>query len=232
MSLNSLDLQPSTAIQRPNDESPAPVLKRKENEPQLESMTKRHKFINTEQTLPSSARPLDSTMRLRSSASCGEANVDIPKPPDVETKPLSLMKNQQSVFLAYRAIFSGVNGQVRKRKSIRRMASQHFRSNKTLRDNLEEEYVVQTLQTLLERGIFSSDVRARAAFPNLFVESAARDEQHAKKDGEARREQAEALKNVESSEEDREWGRNGTAIKQPTKAPSTETQSNCDSCVS
>ena len=107
------------------------------------------------------------------------------------------IQDQQTVFLAYRALFEGQNSQIRKDKAIRKALKKGKTSASTIK-RLGEEKVVSVLKILLERGIFASELKAKLAFPTLYKTSPEQDARREVSDAGAAREEAEALQEVEA----------------------------------
>ena len=107
------------------------------------------------------------------------------------------IQDQQRVFLAYRALFQGQNSQIRQPKAIRKILTS--RSTKsTLVKSIGIEKVVSILKLLLEKGIFSSELKAKLAFPILYETSPEQDARREASDVGAAKEEAEALHEVEA----------------------------------
>ncbi|EEQ27352.1 ubiquinol-cytochrome-c reductase cytochrome c1 [Microsporum canis CBS 113480] len=86
--------------------------------------------------------------------------------------------DQQRVFLAYKALFGGQNSQVRKKKKIRQLVQSYKQSTQSVIQSLGADKIVTILKSLLDRGIFSSESKAKIAFPSLFLTSATQEVQH------------------------------------------------------
>lgn len=108
------------------------------------------------------------------------------------------------VFLAYRAIFDGTKAELRKRKAILKVVSQHRKANKSILKDLGEKHVLDSLKKLLEQKIFQSEVQAQLAFPDLYTTSLALEVQHNASEADAARTEAEALEDIVSLEGDRD----------------------------
>ena len=108
------------------------------------------------------------------------------------------IQDQQRIFLAYRALFEGQNAQVRQPKAIRKILNSSKKSASPLVQSLGLERVVCVLKGLLERGIFSSEIKAKLAFPVLYETSPEQDARHEASDAGAAKEEAEALQEVEA----------------------------------
>ncbi|GBF64437.1 hypothetical protein TMEN_7143 [Trichophyton mentagrophytes] len=86
--------------------------------------------------------------------------------------------DQQRVFLTYRAHFGSQNFSVKKRRKIKKLVHSHERSTQPLIKSLGNKKIVAILQSLLKRGIFSSESQAKLAFPSLFLTFATQTAQH------------------------------------------------------
>ncbi len=107
------------------------------------------------------------------------------------------VQDQQRIFLAYRALFHGQNGQVRQPKAIKRILVSNKQSTSPLVRSFGFDKVVSVLKGLLERGVFSSELKAKLAFPVLYETSPEQDARREASDVGAAREEAEALQEVE-----------------------------------
>lgn len=108
------------------------------------------------------------------------------------------IQDQQRIFLAYRALFEGQNAHVRQPKAIRKILISSKKSSSPLVLSLGLDRVVSVIKGLLERGIFSSELKAKLAFPVLYETSPEQDARHEASDAGAAREEAEALQEVEA----------------------------------
>ena len=108
------------------------------------------------------------------------------------------IQDQQRVFLAYRALFEGQNAQVRQPKTIKKILISSKNSSSPLVQSHGFDKVVSMLKGLLERGIFSSELKAKLAFPVLYETSPEQDARHEASDAGAAKEEAEALQTVEA----------------------------------
>ena len=104
----------------------------------------------------------------------------------------------RELFLACRAVFNGPYAAVRHPRKIRELLSQ----NSTICEDLVDRYgrttVVKGLKRLLKTEIFSSSLKAKEMFPELFETNLDRDKQRAASEQEARRLETEALANSEN----------------------------------
>lgn len=115
--------------------------------------------------------------------------------------------DKQRVYLACRAIFAGSYAQLRKPKKIRELVHAHKSSFPSLIRDYGVEKVLDILKSLLEQGIFQSQVKAKIEFPELFLSSPTRDVQRATSQKDAARSEAEALEEIASLEDvDNEGG--------------------------
>jgi hypothetical protein len=109
--------------------------------------------------------------------------------------------DKRRVFLAYRAIFAGQNAKLRKTKKIREVVKQHQNAFPTIIQEFGVNKIVEILSDLLQRQIFESESKAKAAFPEFFQTSPARDVQRTIAENNAAQWEAEALKDVASQDE-------------------------------
>ena len=115
--------------------------------------------------------------------------------PDV--KMAVSIEDRQRVFLAYRALFEGQNAQVRQPKAIKRLINENKKSSTTLIGSFGLDKVVAILKTLLECEVFSSELKAKMAFPVLYKTSPEQDARHEASEAGAARVEAEELQEVE-----------------------------------
>ena len=107
------------------------------------------------------------------------------------------INDQQRVFLAYRALFQGSNSSIRQPKAIKRVLSSRGTKKTALEESIGHEKTLLILKLLLEKGIFSSELKAKLAFPILYETSPEQDARHEASDVGAAKEEAEALREVE-----------------------------------
>lgn len=107
------------------------------------------------------------------------------------------IEDQQRIFLAYRALFEGQNAQVRQKKTITKVLKSNKNWSSPLVQSLGFEKVVSVVKILLEKNIFSSELKAKLAFPLLYETSPEQDAHHEASDVGAAKEEAEALQKVE-----------------------------------
>lgn len=109
--------------------------------------------------------------------------------------------DKRRVYLACRAIFAGNNAQLRRPKKIRELVDAHESSLSPLIRDCGANKVLDILKSLLEQGIFQSQVKAKIEFPELFQSSPTRDVQRATSENDAARSEAAALEEIASLEE-------------------------------
>lgn len=107
------------------------------------------------------------------------------------------IEDQQRIFLAYRALFEGQNAQVRQKKTITKVLKSNKNWSSPLVQSFGFEKVVSVVKILLEKNIFSSELKAKLAFPLLYETSPEQDARHEASDVGAAKEEAEALQEVE-----------------------------------
>lgn len=118
--------------------------------------------------------------------------------------------DQQRVFVAYRALFDGPNAQVRKSTAIQKVLTSGNIGKAKRKDgnpssislsptvsSLGLSKVVAILKVLLERGIFASELKAKLAFPSLYMTSPEQDARHEASDAGAARTEAEAMQEAQ-----------------------------------
>lgn len=108
------------------------------------------------------------------------------------------IQDQQRIFLAYRALFAGQNAQVRQAKTIRKILISSKTLSSPLVQKLGLDKVVSVLKELLQRKVFSSELKAKLAFPVLYETSPEQNARHEASDVGAAKEEAEALQEVEA----------------------------------
>lgn len=108
------------------------------------------------------------------------------------------IEDQQRIFLAYRALFEGQNAYVRQPKAIRKILKSDSAMSSPLVRSLGFEKVLAVLKGLLEENIFSSELKAKQAFPVLYETSPEQDARHEASNAGAAREEAEALHEIEA----------------------------------
>lgn len=121
------------------------------------------------------------------------------------------------MFLAYRAVFAGNNVHIRKHKKILDNVLAHKSSFGPLIKDFGTDKIVEILRNLLERRIFESELQAKVEFPELFQTSPARDVQRFKSENDAARSEAEALEEMQISEEKGDGGCDEDAIQSGIK---------------
>ncbi|KAI3054068.1 hypothetical protein CBS147352_4016 [Aspergillus niger] len=116
--------------------------------------------------------------------------------------PAAPISEQRQIFFACRAIFSGVNANIRKTKAIRTRMEMHESSLRRLIPNYDLTRVLPIVKLLLEKGLFGSSVKAQAYFPGLFEPCPVRQTQHAVLEQEASRSNEEVLEEISVSYEE------------------------------
>ncbi|GKZ37954.1 hypothetical protein AbraIFM66950_009817 [Aspergillus brasiliensis] len=117
---------------------------------------------------------------------------------------------ERQIFLACMAIFSGLNANIRKTKTIRTRLELHESFLRRLIPNYNITRVVPIVKLLLEKGLFKSSAKAEAHFPGLFEPCPVRQTQNAVLEQEASRSNEEVLEVItheyeaERSEEEEE----------------------------
>ncbi|KAI1485701.1 hypothetical protein F5X96DRAFT_658380 [Biscogniauxia mediterranea] len=106
--------------------------------------------------------------------------------------------NNQRVYLACRAIFTGPRALLRKQKKVREEVQRNSRALAPLTNELGVERVVQILRGLLERRIFENELRAKVVFPDLFRPLPDQEVRREASEVEAAKTTAEALEEIAS----------------------------------
>ncbi|KAK2750614.1 hypothetical protein FQN57_002685 [Myotisia sp. PD_48] len=122
---------------------------------------------------------------------------DLHQKPSITNSMSYSILDQQRVFLAYRPLFEKKNSQIRKLKKIKQLLQSH---KTPLTKSLGVEKIAVILQNLLESGVFSSELKAKLAFPVLFKTSIAQDEQHSASEAGAAACEEKAFQQVEDLE--------------------------------
>ena len=111
-------------------------------------------------------------------------------------------ERRRRIFLAARTVFVGHEARVRDRAAIKAVISRHPAALKSLQQNFGEQIVVDVIWTLLDNGIFESELKAKLAFPELYQPSQVRNLQHHASEQEVARSEAEALNEASRSDID------------------------------
>ena len=111
-------------------------------------------------------------------------------------------ERRRRIFLAARTVFVGHEARVRDRAAIKAVISRHPAALKSLQQDFGEQTVVDIIWTLLDNGIFESELKAKLAFPELYQPSQARNLQHHASEQEVARSEAEALNEASRSDID------------------------------
>lgn len=112
------------------------------------------------------------------------------------SKTKGSLEEQRRVFLAYKAMFSGGNAEIRQSKAIETILSRNKQAGSSLAVHLGRAKVVSILKELLRQGVFASDQKAQLAFPALYQTSPAQDAAHEASEASTARSEAEALGEV------------------------------------
>ena len=119
---------------------------------------------------------------------------------------VSKAERRRSIFLTARTIFAGPTAQVRNRKAIAAVVTKHEAAFRTPSRQFGRDILIDVLSSLIENGIFESEIKAKLAFPELYQVSAARSLQHDASEQHAAQSEAEALDRLslahENDEED------------------------------
>ncbi|KAK1675199.1 hypothetical protein BDP55DRAFT_159999 [Colletotrichum godetiae] len=106
----------------------------------------------------------------------------------------------ERVYSTCRAIFSGVDAQLRKKKKVKEVLIKNRVAVRSLFLNYGEEKTTLMAQQLLETRVFESDLRAKVMFPNLFQSTPQQDAEREASEADAVRSVANALDYMSQSE--------------------------------
>ena len=112
------------------------------------------------------------------------------------SKMVSKAERRRRIFLTARTIFVGPLAQIRDRKDIRPLISRHPETFRQLNSAFGEHVVVDVIFSLLESGIFESELKGKLAFPELYQVSAIRNLQHDVSEQNAANSEAEAFDSI------------------------------------
>ncbi|KAK0378425.1 hypothetical protein CLIM01_04200 [Colletotrichum limetticola] len=106
----------------------------------------------------------------------------------------------ERVYCTCRAIFSGNDALLRKRKKVKEALIKNRTTVKPLFSNFGEENTILMSQHLLECRVFESDLRAKVMFPSLFQSTPQQDADREASEADAVRSVANALDEMSQSE--------------------------------
>lgn len=113
--------------------------------------------------------------------------------------------DERTVYLAFKDVFKGPDAQLRTSKAIKRRIRRHLDHNEEIK-TLVQEYKITSVgnsaKTLLENDIFSSTLKAKIRFPELFDVSPAQSAGRAASEAEAARIDFEAIREVVVGQQD------------------------------
>lgn len=112
--------------------------------------------------------------------------------------------DERLVFLALKTIFKGVDAQLRNIKKIRKHILNH-QENDEVHSLIEEhniDNVANAARVLLEQGIFSSTLKAKIRFPEVFDVSPAQSAERSASEAEAAKSEADAIKHATEGYQD------------------------------
>lgn len=107
---------------------------------------------------------------------------------------------RERVYLYSRAIFSGDNANIRSAKRIKELVDQNRQSLTNILTGLGVDQVHNTIQSLLDKRVFESELRAKLEFPELFRSSAARNAERQASEDEAAHSTASRLDEIAAYE--------------------------------
>lgn len=114
---------------------------------------------------------------------------------------MASLEDRRQVYRTCRAIFSGQKAQFRKDKIVRKVLLDNKASLKALFERYGEDTLVEIVRQLLEDRTFASELKAKAAFPSLFHTTPERDAQREASEANAAKFAAEALHEIDQSQE-------------------------------
>lgn len=118
------------------------------------------------------------------------------------SKPASKSERRRRIFLAARTKFVGSSARIRDRAAIKTVISKDPATFQSLKQSFGDIVVVDIIWSLLDSGIFESELKAKLAFPELYQPSPARNLQHDASEQEAAQSEAEALDEASRSDID------------------------------
>ena len=112
------------------------------------------------------------------------------------SSPVSKPERRRRIFLTARTVFAGVNAGLRQRKDVARCIAGHEQTFQLLIRAFGKDIITDVITSLLENGIFESELKAKLAFPELYQVSNVRSIQHDVSEQDAARSEDEALARV------------------------------------
>ena len=109
---------------------------------------------------------------------------------------VSKPERRRRIFLTARTVFTGVNAGLRQRKDITRCIADHGQTFQPLIQAFGRDVTANVITSLLENGIFESELKAKLAFPELYQVSKVRSLQHDVSEQDAARSENKALASV------------------------------------
>ncbi len=113
--------------------------------------------------------------------------------------------DERTVYLAFKDVFKGPDAQPRNDKSIKKKVRKHENHSEEIRALVKEhniDNVGNSVKTLLEGDIFTSTLKAKIRFPELFDVSPAQSAERAASEAEAARNEADAIREVVVRQQD------------------------------
>ena len=120
------------------------------------------------------------------------------------SKAATKAERRRSIFLTARRVFAGSSAQLRDRRAIAAIVGFHQDIFQDLNRTFGKESVIGVVISLLENGIFDSELKAKLAFPDLFQVSAVRSLQHDASEQHAAQSEAEAFDKISLANENGE----------------------------
>ena len=115
---------------------------------------------------------------------------------------VSKAERRRRIFLTARTIFTGPNSRIRDRKTISAVVAQHEDHFKQCNAAFAKNIVVDVINSLLEHGVFESELKAKLSFPELYQVSALRSLQHDASEKNAAKSEAEAIETLSQQDSD------------------------------
>lgn len=106
--------------------------------------------------------------------------------------------DERLVYLALKNVFKGPDAQLRNLKKIRKQIQKH-QDNEDVRALVDEHNMVNicnTARLLLERDIFTSTLKAKIRFPEVFDVSPAQSAERVASEAEAAKGEADAIRDI------------------------------------
>ncbi|KAF3036235.1 hypothetical protein E8E11_002719 [Didymella keratinophila] len=136
--------------------------------------------------------------------------------------------DERTVYLAFKNVFKGPDGNMRSDKKIKKKIQKHENGSDEIRALVHEhniDNVGNSVKALLEGDIFASTLKAKMHFPELFDVSPAQSAERAASEAEAIRAEMDAMRDVSVAQQDHSMPQSAeraaseaTAVKSETDA--------------